>query len=81
MDEAKFLSLLLYASDQRSHAGPGLDYKHSYQADTYAWIAKAEKSGHAQIANGCATITDKGRQRLVELTGKPLYPIPKFPKD
>lgn len=81
MDERKFLQLVLTATDQRNHAGPGIDNKHSYAADTYAWIAKAERSGHVRVANGRATITDLGRQRLVELTGQPLYPIPKFPKD
>jgi hypothetical protein len=81
MDETKFLQLVLHATDQRSHAGPGIEYKHTHHADSYAWIARAERSGHVRVANGRATITDLGRQRLVELTGQPLYPIPKFTKD
>ena len=81
MDEKQFLLRVLHATDKkRGHAGAGIEYKHTYAADTYAWIAKAERAGHVQVANGRATITDKGRQRLVELTGKPLYPVPKFPE-
>jgi hypothetical protein len=80
MDEKQFLLTLLYATDTRSHAGPGIENRHTYQADTYAWIAKAERTGHAVVRNGRAIITDEGRQRLLVLTGKPLYPIPRFPE-
>jgi hypothetical protein len=82
MDEQDFLSRVLYATDQQNrHAGVGLPIEHTYAADTYAWISRAEKSGHVRVSNGRATITDEGRQRLAQLIGKPLYPIPKFPRD
>ena len=36
--------------NKRGLAGAGIEYKHTYAADTYAWIAKAERAGHVQVA-------------------------------
>jgi hypothetical protein len=85
MTESDYLSLVLDATDRyQGHAGRGTQVEQTgpYATEIQAYTAQLTAQGFVDLANGRATITDLGRQHLVSLRGKLLYPMENlFPRE